>query len=347
MMKWKTLLTVLCFSLCVSILPSAKAAALDADKPKLTLILETKEAAVGQEISIVVKGEQLKDLYGYEFKLKYNEAKLKFKSAAAKWKGMPISPDNKNGVITFAHTKIGASTKGENGTADIATFVFEGKANGVAAIEIVEAKLVDSEVVPVQLKNAARTFVQLASASVAAFKDTKGHWAEAAINRAASLSIVNGYENGAFQPNAQVTRAQFAAMLVRALDAGLDTTAVSAGYKDAGRFPAWAKPFIESASRTGIITGYEDGTFRSERLITREEMTVMIMRASGDILDTASVPAFADEAQIGIWAKPAVAQAAKLGLVKGRGNNRFEPAAHATRSEAVTMILSLIGHLNK
>ncbi|WP_053372528.1 S-layer homology domain-containing protein [Paenibacillus sp. FJAT-27812] len=346
MMKWKTLLTVLCFSLCVSILPIAKAAALDTVKPKLTLRLETKEAAVGQEISIVVKGEQLKDLYGYELKLKYNEAKLKFKSAAAKWKGMPVTPDHKNGVITFAHTKIGASTKGENGTADIATFVFEGKANGVAAIEIAEAKLVDSEIMPVQLKNAARTFIQVASASAIAFKDTKGHWAEAAINRAASLTIVNGYENGAFQANAQVTRAQFAAMLMRALDAGLDP-AGSARYKDAGQFPAWARPFIESASRTGIITGYEDGTFRSERLITREEMAVMIMRASGDSLDAASVPAFADEARIAAWAKPAVDQAAKLGLVKGRGNNRFEPAAHATRAEAVTMILSLIDHLNK
>jgi N-acetylmuramoyl-L-alanine amidase len=347
MIKWKTLLTMLCFSLCISILPSAKAAASDTSKPKLTLKLETKDAAVGQEISIVVKGEQLKDLYGFELKLKYNEAKLKFKSAAAKWNGMPIMPDNKNGIITFAHTKIGSSTKGENGTADIATFVFEGKANGVAAIEIVGAKLVDSEVIPVELKNAASMFVQVTSTSTISFKDTKGHWAVEAINRAASLAVVNGFENGAFQPNGQVTRAQFAAMLVRALDAGLDTTAVSAGYKDELQFQAWARPFMESASRTGIITGYEDGTFRSERLITREEMAVMIMRASGDTLDAASVPAFADSARIAAWAKPAVAQAAKLGFVKGRGNSRFEPAAHATRAEAVTMILSLIDHLNK
>ena len=342
MMKWKALLTVLCFSLCISLVPNAAAAASDTPKPKLSIKLETKAVTIGQEISIIVKGEQLKDLYGYELKLKYNETKLKFKSAAAKWNGMAITPDTKNGTVTFAHTKVGASAKGENGTADMAAFIFESKATGVAAIEIVEAKLVDTQVKAVQLKNAAKFLVQVASASTASFKDTNGHWAKAAVERAASLAIVTGYENGAFQPNAEVTRAQFAAMLARAHDLGLDAAAAS-DYKDAGKFPAWAKPFIDSASSAGILTGYEDGTFRPEQLITRQEMTVMIMRASGVSLDAGSVPTFADASQIAAWAKPSVAHASKLGFVKGRGGNRFEPAEHATRAEAVTMILSLLG----
>ncbi|WP_161807555.1 S-layer homology domain-containing protein [Bacillus sp. FJAT-28004] len=322
------------------LLPSAHAAS-----ATLSLTVNQKNAAVGQAVEVVVKGEQLNDLYGFEFKLKYNTAKLKFKQASAAWKGMPISPIDKDGVITFAHTKIGKE-KGVGGSAAIATFTFEGAANGKASFELVAAKLVDSQVKAVQLQNAAKLTLLLSSSTPASFNDTKGHWAEANIARAASLGIVTGFENGAFQPNGWVTRSQFVAMIGRAFELNAKQ-AKEVDFKDKGQFPAWAEAFIAEAVNADVISGYDDGTFRPSRQITRTEMVTMTMRTSGFPLDANAAIRFADAAQIPVWAKPAVVAAASRNLLKGRSGNRFEPQAKATRAEALTFILSLVDEQNK
>lgn len=323
-----------------ALLPSAHAAA-----ATLSLTVNQKNAAVGQPVEVVVKGEQLNDLYGFEIKLKYNTAKLKFKQATAAWKGMPISPIDKDGVITFAHTKIGKDS-GVSGSAAIATFTFEGVANGKASVELVEAKLVDSQVKAVQLKNAAKLALLLSSSTPVSFSDIKGHWAEANITRAASLGIVTGFENGAFQPNGWVTRSQFVAMIGRAFELNAKQ-AKEVNFKDKGQFPAWAEALIAEAVNAEVISGYDDGTFRPNRHITRAEMVAMTMRTSGFPLDENPSIRFADASQIPAWAKPTVAAAVSRNLLKGRSGNRFEPQAKATRAEALTFILTLIDSQNK
>lgn len=326
-----------------SLLPATNAAAASA---KLSLRESQKLTVVGQPVKVVVKGEQLTDLYGFEFKLKYDTAKLKFMSASAEWEGMAISPIDKNGVVTFAHTKVGASAKGVSGTAAIATFTFEAAASGKTGIELLEAKLVDSEVKAVQLKSAAKLALLTSSSAPIAFSDIKGHWAESHIGKAALFDLVTGYENGTFQPNGQVTRAQFAVMLSRAFM--LETMQSSpADFKDKDKFPGWAEASIMEAVRADVIDGYDDGTFRPDRLITRAEMATMIMRASRYPLDEGATATFADAEKIPVWAKPSVASAVSHNLLKGRSGNRFEPQQHATRAEAVTIVLSLVDALYK
>jgi arabinogalactan endo-1,4-beta-galactosidase len=174
----------------------------------------------------------------------------------------------------------------------------------------------------------------------AGLSDISGHWAEVNIKRAVSEGIVKGYADGTFKPNATVTRAEFAVMLMNALKPSGKGAAL--GFKDS--IPAWAEPSIAQALEAKIIRGYEEGTFRPTASITRSELAVMIARAAGVDLITASSTStgFADDSQIPAWAKDAVAAVKKLGIVNGRSGNLFAPNETATRAEAVTIIMNLL-----
>lgn len=170
--------------------------------------------------------------------------------------------------------------------------------------------------------------------------DIGDHWAKASIEKSIKLGFVTGYEDDTFRPNAAVTRAEFATMLARALKLELGDSGLSFADKEAT--PAWAQPFITVIAKAGFITGYEDGTFRANKEMTRTELAVIIVRALGlkvnpdaqlDFLDADGVPA---------WARPFVATAAEAGLIKGNGNGKFNPNDSSTRAEAVTLILAML-----
>ena len=177
---------------------------------------------------------------------------------------------------------------------------------------------------------------KLATAPVQ-FTDTSGHWAAAAIAKAVNLGIINGYSDGKFQPNATITRAEFTAIIGRALK--LEGTGEALKFKDQGSVPAWAKGYVEQAVAAGIIGGYEDETFRPSQQVNRADISVMMVRALNLPLEKNVTLSFADANQIPAYAKPYVAVASKQGLVGGRENNLFAPKANATRAEAVALIL--------
>lgn len=189
-------------------------------------------------------------------------------------------------------------------------------------------------------------------------KDIAGHWAEALIEEALAKGIVSGYPDGTFRPNASVTRSEFAVLLSKALglaseaaaaddSAGSPAIAPAPGFADAASIPAWAAPHIAAVAAKGWISGYEDGAFRGGRTITRAELAVIVARALGDAESAAGAepaePAFADAADIPAWARAQVAQAARAGLLQGRGGGRFVPLGQATRAEALKLVLALAG----
>ena len=120
---------------------------------------------------------------------------------------------------------------------------------------------------------------------------------------------------------------------------------VSLNFTDVGAFPAWAKPSVAKAELAGIVTGYDDGSFRPGRFISRAELAVMIMRLHGGELKEVK-SAFGDTDRIPAWAQPSVAAAAKLGVINGKDGNRFAPADSATRAEATAMLLRLLDAVN-
>ncbi|OBZ07706.1 S-layer homology domain-containing protein [Bacillus sp. FJAT-26390] len=177
------------------------------------------------------------------------------------------------------------------------------------------------------------------------FNDIAGHWAETNIKDAASKGIVGGYLDGSFKPNAQVTRAEFTVMLVNALQ--LKGVAKPLAFKDSEMVRDWAKEAISLAAEAGIISGYEDGTFRADTIITRAQMVAMIVKAASLPVSEIDSTTFVDDAAIAAWAKGYVMTAAQQGIIQGRGGNRFAPNDSATRAESVTVLLKMLELLKK
>ncbi|WP_256762105.1 S-layer homology domain-containing protein [Cohnella sp. WQ 127256] len=175
--------------------------------------------------------------------------------------------------------------------------------------------------------------------------DIAGHWAEANIKQAVNSGIVKGYTSGTFKPDATVTRAEFAVMLMNALKPQDEGGALT--FTDTSKIGAWAQKSIAQAVQADIIKGNSDGTFRPNAEVTRAEMAVMIARAMSLSSEGNSVTGFADDKNIPTWAKGAVAAMKKLNLVEGKGTNQFDPTAQATRAEAVTILLKMLAQKNK
>lgn len=318
--------------------------ALAAGGEKFTFTAGTTSPEVGQQVTFTLQGEQLTDVYGYELRVTYDKDKLEFVSATSSVKGWSVDPVLDGSQITFAHTKVGSTTTGDNGTVELAKLSFKVIQEGDAKVELTHIKLVNSSVVSSEFSPGLSTVLQVKSNEVAplvSFTDIAGHWAEANIVKAAGIGFVNGYTDGTFRPNGKVTRAEFVTLLVKALSMKQDNGA-ELSFKDDNSIPNWAKPYVAQAVKAGIINGYSDNTFRAGQTITRAEMAVMVARAAGLTLNQEQKPAFADTASIPSWAVPSVAAASEAGLIKGKGGNRFAPQEMTTRAEAVTLLLSLL-----
>ncbi|OAS19001.1 hypothetical protein A8708_27090 [Paenibacillus oryzisoli] len=171
------------------------------------------------------------------------------------------------------------------------------------------------------------------------FSDIVGHWAESGILQAVKGGLVTGYPDGTFKPNHTVTRAEFAVMLMNTLK--LQGVGGKLNFTDRGEIGAWAQQAIALAVREGILHGYEDGSFQLNAEITRAEMAVVIAEALGKVAETDSGTGFADDNHIAVWAKGSAAFVLQSGIMLGKGDNLFAPKDHATRAEAVTVLLKV------
>lgn len=174
--------------------------------------------------------------------------------------------------------------------------------------------------------------------AAAAFDDVSDSaWYYAEVMEAAAAGIVNGVGNNKFNPGGNVTRADFAVMIARLLDADLDsvtTDPFTDVAKDKYYFAA-----IAYGSEKGYLNGYSDGTFKPTKTISREEMAKILADALE--LDEVTEPAtkFADDSSIAAWAKPYVYACQKAEVMAGKDGNKFAPKATATRAEAAAVLV--------
>ncbi|MFL0376501.1 InlB B-repeat-containing protein [Paenibacillus amylolyticus] len=171
-----------------------------------------------------------------------------------------------------------------------------------------------------------------------AFSDVNGHWAEDFIQEAVREGIVSGFSDGSFKPNASVTRAEFTVMLMNALQTEYTEAAIS--FTDHTKIGAWAQSAVARAVKAGFIQGDTEGAFRPNDAVTRAEMAVMVADAFQLKAITGTSSTFADDAQIPLWAKAAVAGMQKAGMLNGKGLNTFAPSDKTTRAEAVKLLLN-------
>ena len=170
------------------------------------------------------------------------------------------------------------------------------------------------------------------------------HWGYAAMKTCLDYGWMMLTDTGEWKPNAFVTRAEFAADLARF--AGIHTLYPLEG---AARFSdvdltAADAPYLAWAADSGIVAGYDDGTFRPEKTLTREQMAVMLARyyARSGVTTQGSLD-FADAAKISGWAVDGVSVCVGLGLVQGDLRGRFLPQSRLTRAQIASILVRMAG----
>ena len=164
------------------------------------------------------------------------------------------------------------------------------------------------------------------------FPDLQGHWAQSLISTLLAKGIVSGYPDGTFKPDQTVTRAEFSAILCRAL--GITPSEKGSNFSDLQGH--WAEKYVNPLVEKGLIKGYPDGTFAPDQPIKRCEIAAIMARAL-TLPPLIGKPTFSD-IDTTHWAFGFVEAAASKGLIKGYPDGTFRPENSATRAEACAIV---------
>lgn len=180
------------------------------------------------------------------------------------------------------------------------------------------------------------------------FSDVTNHWAKDAVNDMGSRMVVFGDDNGRYNPDNKITRAEFAAIVVRAL--GLAPGTGISSFKDVASSD-WYNSYVITASANGIIKGYDANTFAPNELITREQAMTMIARAmkitgiKSSLTDSevsALLANYTDGASVSGYTKTSVANCLETGVVTGMSSTALSPKANVTRAEVAVMVQRML-----
>ncbi|MNH94372.1 Endo-1,4-beta-xylanase A precursor [compost metagenome] len=303
----------------------AKGWSVPAGDVQLTIIIEKKTGAEAEAIVAAIKaqgGEMIGDAYDFRIIAQSGTHKLEFKDFGNRYvnrllqlpktisnKATAVVIDPQTGEMNF----VPARFIQDNGTT---TAVIKRTGNSVYAVALLNQT----------------------------FADTKGHWAQTDIDLLASKLLVKGVSDNTFAPDQAITRAEFATLLVRAL--GLTKAQKSTSFSDV-HAAEWYSEAIATASGAGLIQGYEDGTFRPNQVISREELAVLAARAFDFAKvnlaagTSAELNKFADAKTISTWAQAAVVRTVSEGIMNGVQDSIFAPQDHTSRAQAAVMLKRL------
>ncbi len=178
------------------------------------------------------------------------------------------------------------------------------------------------------------------------FEDLDGVYigAKRAIEVLAARHIISGMDEKRYAPGKHVTRAEMAKLFVDLLQLPLAEEKGQSSFTDV-QGGAWYGKYIAAAKQAGFINGFTDGSFKPQAELSREQVAVMMIAIyesqHGEIvLDETSL--FADDTTISSWAKKAVYKAQAIGLLKGKGNNKFAPKEAMNRQDAAVVLYNLL-----
>lgn len=184
------------------------------------------------------------------------------------------------------------------------------------------------------------------------FTDISTHWAKRTIELLASRHLVAGMTATTFAPESSLTRAQTATFLVRALN--LKPTSSSISFSDV-KSGAWYYSTVHTAAQAGLISGYPDGTFKPNQVVSRQEFASMVVRAAraanqAEALTAAEInqilAAYGDTNSISVWARTDMAHAIHMGLIGGFPDNTIQPVGISTRAQGTVITERLLRALN-
>ncbi|WP_152399763.1 S-layer homology domain-containing protein [Paenibacillus cellulositrophicus] len=181
------------------------------------------------------------------------------------------------------------------------------------------------------------------------FEDVRYHWGRGDVNNIAARLDLKGNGDNTFSPNRSVTRSEFAEIVVTGL--GLKRQdAPQANFYDVPT-SVWYKDAVAIANEFDIVRGYDDGNFKGDQQITREQGFAMIARAyrlvqseavPGQETTTATLARYADGANVSAWAKADVAQLITAGIIQGNGPEVLSPKAQMTRAEVAALVARML-----
>ena len=167
-------------------------------------------------------------------------------------------------------------------------------------------------------------------------------WYKEAVDYVYANGLMSGTSATTFAPSTQLSRAMMVQILYNLEDR--PAAAESAAFTDVAA-DAWYADAVNWAAGEGIVSGYGNGKFGPDDLITREQMANMLYyyaqwaglepSAGADALQ-----GFQDAGQVSSWASDAVSWAVSSGLISGTGNQTLAPTATATRAEVAQIMMA-------
>lgn len=184
--------------------------------------------------------------------------------------------------------------------------------------------------------------VLLVSGSAMAAIDIKDHWAQRQIEFLLGREILSGYPDETFKPERKISREEAAQVLSNYLGERESGAGVKAPTDSQGR---WSTQAIENLLGHGVIRGYEDGTFRPLKSITRAEFATMVynlLEKEDKLIETKSTSLKDIE---GSWAEKYIQTLANMGVLNGYGDGTFKPNNNITRAEAANVIAVVVKYI--
>lgn len=175
------------------------------------------------------------------------------------------------------------------------------------------------------------------------FRDVDtSRWYHEAVDFVLNEGIMIGMSKEEFAPNGAMTRG----MIVKVLGAmeKIDTAKYQKTAFTDVNMKAWYGPYVAWAEETGVVKGFEDGTFRPNAQVTREQLVTILYRywqAKGNTwtVDTTVFDTFQDRSAVSSYAKEAMQWATALELVNGKAEGQLLPKDGSTRAEMAKLIL--------
>lgn len=176
-------------------------------------------------------------------------------------------------------------------------------------------------------------------ASAAAYSDIAGHLDEKYVVGYSDLGLVNGYPDGTFRPDVTLTRAEATVLFGK-----LNLPAINGkqtDFRDIAKTD-WFYNSVDTAVKSGLVSGYEDHTFQPQKTITRFEAIFMVSKlVKSEKQNTVQLP-YGDRDNIPSWVNSAVRNLYAAGVIDTYSGNRIAGNTPVTRSEMVKMLYKVL-----
>ena len=176
----------------------------------------------------------------------------------------------------------------------------------------------------------------------ATFSDLPENAAAGSIMNMVARGVLKGMDNGKFEGELPITRAMVATVLKRlSKDQTINNVKSFTDVKDKD----WFADAVKWAQSQGLIKGYEDGTFKANNLVTRQELAIIVerfLKVHGITMEEIKELSYKDIDTLPAWSKDAIIAMAKIGLIEGQTAEMYNPTSEFTREELAVMLEKII-----